>query len=210
VNTNGQPTQSRTHNYTSITNGQDGGFLTSISSNGTTAGTAVVWAVGRPTDSNPAYVVLYAINPDNGQQLFSETAGQWPYTGGNANIVPVVANGLVYVASYQMLTIFGPGGTMAAHLPPIHTVDMRKQLAPGEHEIYGAVRSMNRGSILIDKRNGEQLRIDATLAQKTFRFAEPAPGHALMARGTFDKSGVLEADAIYHAKDSPALWPSDR
>jgi outer membrane protein assembly factor BamB len=210
VNTTGQPTLSRAHNDTNITNGQDGGFLTSISSNGMTAGSALVWAVGRPTDSNPAYVRLYAINPDNGQQLFSETAGQWPYTGGNANIVPVVANGLVYVASYQMLTIFGPGGHKATHLPPIHTVDMRKPLAPGEHEIYGIMRSIKRGSILIAKRNGAQLRIDASLAQKTFHFAEPAPGHALMARGTIDKSGVLEASAIFHAKDSAALWPADR
>jgi hypothetical protein len=69
---------------------------------------------------------------------------------------------------------------------------------------------MKRGSILIAKRNGAQLRIDASLAQKTFHFAEPAPGHALMARGTIDKSGVLEASAIFHAKDSAALWPADR
>ena len=34
---------------TPITSGQEGGFLTSISSNGTVAGTAIVWAVGRPT-----------------------------------------------------------------------------------------------------------------------------------------------------------------
>lgn len=209
LNTSGNPSLTNVESA-GITNGQDGGFMTTISSNGTTAGTAVVWALGRPTNNNPAYVTLYALNPDTGQQLFSETAGQWPYTGGNANIVPVEANGLVYVASYQMLTIFGPGGTRAAHLPPIHVVDTRARLAPGEHEIYGTVRSMNGADIVIAKRTGEVLHIDATDAQKTFRFAEPSVAHALIARGTFDKSGVMQASTILHAKDSAALWPSDR
>ncbi|HLY07163.1 MAG TPA: hypothetical protein VKR31_15565, partial [Rhizomicrobium sp.] len=144
------------------------------------------------------------------QQLFSETAGQWPNTGGNANLVPVVANGLVYVASYQMLTIFGPGGSKIAHLPPIHVVDTRPKLDPGEHEIYGTVRSMKGADITIAKRTGEELRINATDAQKTFHYAPPTVGHALIARGTLDKSGLMQASAILHAKDSPAIWPSDR
>jgi hypothetical protein len=38
----------------------------------------------------------------------SFTPGTWPNLRGNANIVPMVANGNVFVASYQTLTIFGP------------------------------------------------------------------------------------------------------
>ena len=105
------PSLSQKSQFNNIANGQDPGFFTSVSTNGTTAGTAIVWAVGRPTDSDPADVSLYAVNPDNGSQLFSETAGVWPNTGGNSNIVPVVDNGLVYVASDQMLTYLGPGGS---------------------------------------------------------------------------------------------------
>jgi hypothetical protein len=34
-------------------------------------------------------------------------AGQWAFPEGNANLVPVVANGKVYVASYGQLQIWG-------------------------------------------------------------------------------------------------------
>jgi len=95
-------------------NVQDPGFFTSVSSNGTTPNTAIIWAVGRAAGSSPYHVTLYAFNatPSGGvlPQLWSESAGTWPNTGGNANIVPTVANGRVYVASYKELQIFGIGG----------------------------------------------------------------------------------------------------
>jgi hypothetical protein len=89
---------------------QDPGFFTSVSSNRNS--NAVVWAVGRPVDANPADVILYAFAPQAAAQgnngwLFSGVAGTWPNVLGNANIVPVVANGRVYVASYKELAIFG-------------------------------------------------------------------------------------------------------
>lgn len=40
-------------------------------------------------------------------QLFETTAGAWPHAGGNANLLPVVANGQLFVASHQQLQIFG-------------------------------------------------------------------------------------------------------
>jgi hypothetical protein len=39
--------------------------------------------------------------------LFSATAGTWPNYGGDSNQVPMIANGMVYVASYKQLDIFG-------------------------------------------------------------------------------------------------------
>jgi hypothetical protein len=42
--------------------------------------------------------------------LFGKTAGRWPNLTGNANLVPVVANGHVFVASYKQLRIFGLTG----------------------------------------------------------------------------------------------------
>jgi len=90
---------------------QDPGFFTSVSSNGTQSGTAIIWAVLRPTSAAPPNLTLYAFSaaPTVGALpvLYSAVAGTWPNLGGNANIVPVVANGNVYVTSYQTLTIFG-------------------------------------------------------------------------------------------------------
>jgi hypothetical protein len=94
-----------------INNGteQDPGFFTSVSSNGQSP--AIIWAVGRPQSATAPTLTLdaFAATPSNGTLplLSSYPAGPWPNVNGNANIVPVVANGQVYVASYQLLTIFG-------------------------------------------------------------------------------------------------------
>ena len=90
--------------------GQDPGFFTSISSNGNA--NPIIWAISHPsTNSNGAPISLYAFSPESGgntmTQLFNATAGAWPNTGGNANLVPVVANGQVFVASNKQLQIFG-------------------------------------------------------------------------------------------------------
>ena len=92
--------------------GGNEGFFTSISSNG--ASNVIIWAVSRTA------VNLYAFQPDPGTSqlklLNKWSAGNWelPYFNGkpgsdqaNSNIVPVVANGHVYVASYKELAIFG-------------------------------------------------------------------------------------------------------
>jgi hypothetical protein len=105
-----------------LTTGQDNGFFTAVSSDGTTAGTAIIWAVSRPVDKSPAQVLLYAFDAvANGgvlPKLYSGVAGTWPNVGGNSNIVPVVANGYVYVASYKQLSIFGVKTSATASASP--------------------------------------------------------------------------------------------
>jgi hypothetical protein len=96
---------------------QDPGFFTTISSNGTAS--PIIWAVSRPPSNNGgAPIQLYAFNPDSGgstmSTLYQATAGSWPNIGANANVVPVVANGLVFVGSYKQLQIFGLIGTGGA------------------------------------------------------------------------------------------------
>jgi hypothetical protein len=91
--------------------GQFPGFFTSVSSNGTT--NPIIWALARPPNSSvlsPVY--LYAFNPDattgsTMTQLFKGVGGVWPNLGGDANLVPVVANGEVFVASNKELQIYG-------------------------------------------------------------------------------------------------------
>jgi hypothetical protein len=85
--------------------------LTTVSSNGPGPG-VIIWSVSRPNVPTDLNVYLYAFSPtlnSSGQltQLTRQTAGIWPQLTANANIVPVVANGRVYVATYKFLAIFG-------------------------------------------------------------------------------------------------------
>jgi hypothetical protein len=93
----------------SLVGGQDPGFFTSISSNGTS--NPIIWALSRPLSTSQPEIYLYALNPDGngGSQklLVRAPAGIWPNQGGNSNLVPVIANGQVYVAAYKRLIIFG-------------------------------------------------------------------------------------------------------
>ena len=84
------------------------GFFTSVSSNGTT--NPIIWALSRPKASQTS-VDLYAFSPDIGgttmKQLYEGMVGTWELGAGNTNLIPVVANGEVFVASYKELVILG-------------------------------------------------------------------------------------------------------
>jgi hypothetical protein len=94
-----------------ILGGQDPGFFTSISSNGTA--TPIIWALSREHVSS---IYLYAFDPDSQKkgvmnQLLMGVVGTWIFPAANANLVPTIANGKVYVASYKQLTILGLSGS---------------------------------------------------------------------------------------------------
>ena len=102
------PTPSLTQVTSARLTSAGSGFFTSVSSNGTA--NPIIWALSRPTISQTT-VSLYAFDPDLGgttmKQLFMGTAGAWVTDGPNTNLVPVVANGKVFVASYKELVILG-------------------------------------------------------------------------------------------------------
>jgi FtsP/CotA-like multicopper oxidase with cupredoxin domain len=83
-----------------------------VSSNGTTAGTAIVWALKTPGNSGGA-ISLYAFDALNmSHTLYTGTAGQWTNTSGapyigNAFVSPLVANGRVYVPTDGGVAVFG-------------------------------------------------------------------------------------------------------
>jgi len=189
--------------------GQDPGFFTSVSSNGTQANTQIVWAVSRPTSDQDTSVSLYAFDAGNGTELFSGISGDWPNTGGNSNIVPVVANGRVYVASNKTVSIFGLTGGAAAK-PMLGGRKTPEPLAAGQHEFYGLVTRIAQYSMSVLKRDGTMVTVDIGAAERAHRVAPPAIGHGVMVRGTMGQGGVVTAQVVGHAKPQRALWPADR
>jgi hypothetical protein len=98
--------------------GPSPGAVTSISSGGPNNG--IIWVVPRPlawtTPGVNLNLMAFQATPVNGilPLLYLAPAGGWAYGaqggGESNNAPPTVANGRVYVASYQQLTIFGFGG----------------------------------------------------------------------------------------------------
>jgi hypothetical protein len=89
-----------------VQSGRTSGFFTTVSSNGNTNG--IIWAVTRPDPANNNAIYLDAFDANTGNPLVTNMiAGYWPTTTAAANVVPVVTNGKVYVASYKQLAIFG-------------------------------------------------------------------------------------------------------
>jgi outer membrane protein assembly factor BamB len=204
-----------------IASGQDGGTFTTVSSNGTQAGTAIIWATGRPTDADPAALNLYAFaaTPSSGTLplLFSSQAGSWPNVGGDANIVPVVANGRVFVASNKQLTIFGLGGhpfvalAAAAGRPTALTplTALNSHMPP--HAITGVLEHAEGPVLTLRTRTGTIARVDDSEALRKEQTAVLVPGNAYTAQGTtYDSAGVLHAQVVTRAKASTAIWPRDR
>jgi hypothetical protein len=200
--------------------GQDGGFFTSVSSNGTTAKTAIIWAVNRPFGLNHV-LTLYAFDATAAggalKQLWSDEGGTWPNTSGNSNMVPTVANGMVYVASYKQLRIFGltpPKAApkrmlvVASHPPPPPAPLAQLTAATGPL-YWGTIRAVNGSRVTLELRNGRTLPVDVSkvLPQATSDFG--AVGRALAVSGTVGPDGVLAASSILRAK-GPSLWGPDR
>jgi hypothetical protein len=198
--------------------GQDGGGFTSISSNGTTANTAILWAVGRPMSNADVRVTLYAFDATASSgaltPLWHGYAGSWPNTGGNANIVPTVANGMVYVASNKEVQIFG------LTRPPItrkrmtqetaRAVPAAKSMVPDAAPIHwGIIRAVDRSEITLELRDGRKVSVDISkiMPQATSDFA--AIGRSLAVGGPIDESGVLRATAAWRVK-GPAFYGPDR
>ncbi|HYM75743.1 MAG TPA: hypothetical protein VE377_07175 [Candidatus Dormibacteraeota bacterium] len=110
IQTSPRPALIKLSSSPSIVGLQNPGFFTSISSNGTAS--PIIWALSHPTTGSGHPLFLYAFDPESVsggvmQQLLKIQAGAWPNTGGNSNLVPVVVNGEVFVASNKQLQIFG-------------------------------------------------------------------------------------------------------
>lgn len=195
------------------------GFFTTVSSKLNTNG--IIWAVSRPvTGSATPYVWLYAFNATPSGSTLNPLfpgviAGSWPNLGGSANIVPVVANGKVYVASYQELDIFGirrHHGKKAAErkMAEAPALKMEAPKGPEEHQVFGTLRKIDGQHFTIETREHKMVEVDSSKAHAAYRYASVKVGNGVMVAGSYDASGVMQAERVFRAQTHPATWPADR
>ncbi len=101
VNTGTTPSLTLTASGTSGAGG--GGSFPIVSTNGSVAGTGIVWLIrrGNPTEQLEAYDAASL-----GAPIFAQNAGDWS-NGSRSYLSPLVANGRVYVGSKNAVTVFG-------------------------------------------------------------------------------------------------------
>ena len=210
----------------------DGGTIPVISSNGTRAGTGVVWFVQRPassSDQNPGTpVTLRAYNASNlQQQLISLQGGTWTHAvNSNANLVPTVAKGRVYVASNLQLRMYGvthigsDNVVVPASLKPSQpdTITCPAQVASTPaasgktplHDLYGTVCQATGKRIMLALRSGRAVSVDVSGAFDQNRHLLLTPGRTLHVSVAMDQAGVLHARKVSPSHIISPLTPPDR
>jgi hypothetical protein len=190
---------------------QDPGFFTVVSSDARKAGTAIIWAVGRPTSTTGLMLYAFSATPVNGSLplLYAAPAGQWPNLGGNANIVPLVANGLVYVGAYGTLTIFGPNGTAPAAAGA--AAEAPGALSPDLRRLTGTLIASSGAELTLVTRTGAKVGVDATAALERQRATILVVGQPYTVLATVRAvHGELMASSVMRAKPGKDAWPTDR
>ncbi len=85
----------------------EGGAIPVVSSNGVTAGTAVVWLIARPGEDNSIHLRAYDAADLTKGNIFDAAVGAWSNPDVGAFLAPMVINGKVYVASDALLSVYG-------------------------------------------------------------------------------------------------------
>jgi outer membrane protein assembly factor BamB len=196
---------------------QDPGFFTSVSSHNGYLPGAIIWAVARPSGSAPLTLYAFAAAGSGGtlKQLYSSPAGQWPNLGGNADTVPVVANGKVYVASYKALMIFGPNGAPvgAAQAAAMMAPAASSQVLPAgvTARVTGTLLAINGTTLKLQTRNRQTIGVDISPALESGRIANLIPGQPYTALAdAIQSDGSLQAMSVMRAKPGIGAWPQDR
>ncbi len=210
-----------------------GGTIPVVSSNGTTTGTAVAWFIQKPqssSDSDPGTpITLMAYDASNlAKQLFSASAGTWTHAvNSNANVVPTVANGKVYVASNRQLQIFGllppKGATSRAAQATAPSRPDSVTCAPSQsaalvvgasdastHEWHGAVCRASGDDLQLNLRNGHSVAIDVSNAFARHQRVTLTPGRTIHVTVAIDGKGAAHAFKIAPAHTLSTSTPADR
>lgn len=80
----------------------------------------------------------------------------------------------------------------------------------GRRELYGKVLSVKGTVITLQTKSGTTVEIDSARALEAHRSVPVAVGRAIRVNGSYNKKGVLQAESIQWAKNSPAMWPADK
>jgi hypothetical protein len=193
---------------------QPDGFFTSVSSNGNSD--AVIWAISRPMSRAHPEVDLLAFDAkDASQVLFSRRAGTWPNTTGKANLVPVVADGRVLVASYRELDIFAPGGNEPEPAAQLALQSFgAARINTGEKVISGVVEDVGKDRLTIIDRSSNKIQVEipADFQSQTQMWQQSdTKGEAIKVTGVVNPAdGSLRAKSILRAPKSPGLWAPDQ
>jgi hypothetical protein len=202
----------------SVTSGQDPGYFTSISSNCVAANTAIIWAVGRPLSNSNTHVTLQAFDATASggalNPLWSSEAGSWPNTGGNANIVPTVANGMVYVASNRQLQIFGltrpTRGPKRMQVLAFEPEVASPSFTPATGPLHwGTIRAVDGSIITLELRTGRTLKVDVSKIMPRATSDFGAIGRHLAVAGVVGPDGAVTATGAWRVKN-PSFFGDDR
>jgi len=211
---------------------ENGGTIPVISSNGTTPGSGIVWFVQRPatsSDQDPGTpITLHAFAAsDLSQELFSSPAGTWRHAvNSNANLVPTVANGKVYVASNKQLQIFGlfsgrPASNKAASPNPpapsmpdvvtcpagVSPLAVAGGVAGAVHTFRGTVCALTGNQLRVALPGQRSISVDITEAVSHHRSALLTPGRPIKIRATIDEQGLAHAQRVSRSHAIPELVP---
>ncbi len=211
-----------------------GGTIPVVSSNGNAAGSGVVWFVQKPATSNDndpgTPVTLWAFSAaDLSQELFTSQAGTWRHAvNSNANIVPTVANGRVYVASNKQLQIFGllqdrRDVKLPIVAPPVPSAPAVVACAPSEspraavsggaeaeHQFHGNVCRVHGGELRVNLRGGHSIAVNISHAFDNHRRMTLAPGRPVTVRATIDSQGAAHALRVSPSHIISPITPPDR
>jgi len=198
---------------------QAGGFFTSISSNDKLSRTAIIWAVGRPVGADK-HLTLYAFDAAAANRaltlLWSDVAGNWASSDNSSDVVPTVANGMVYVASYRQLNIFGlkrPQPAAAVASLQVKRLEAAVAGPPSEPAsgptYWGTVLKTEGTHLLLQLRTGRVLDVDISPAVNADQARIVTQGEPARVSGVMNPNGTFEANFVWRAPGQ-ALWGEDR
>lgn len=199
-----------------------GGSDPIVTSNGQTAGTAVVWLVKRGTT-----VSLEAYNAtDVTKRLFSGAAGTWTNSSGNAFISPLVVDGRAYVGAASTVKVYGlinPAAigalsttrgtkTVAQTLPKtIDATILRTATPRPSHALHiqGFVVSHTASKLTLRRRDGTFATVDITEAVRNDATGMMPVNRAVTLYGYRGADRIFHVTSIGHSSQTPSDWGPD-